>query len=239
MHPKDRLLVALDVDGRDEALDLVERLRDVVGGFKIGMRLFYRQGPGIVAAIVERSPFVFLDLKLHDIPQTVGQAVRALVGLGAGMINVHAAGGTAMLRAAAEAAGEEAERLGRPRPLLVAVTVLTSLDDDAVRELGFENGARNLALGWTELAVRAGLDGVVASAREAPAIRALTGPRFTIVCPGVRPAGEATQDQRRVATPAAAVSAGADYLVVGRPITGARDPVSAARRIVAEMGGLN
>lgn len=239
MHPKDRLLVALDVDGRDEALALVDRLHDVVGGFKVGMRLFYRQGPEIVTAIAERAPFVFLDLKLHDIPQTVGQAVRALVGLGAGMLNVHAAGGVNMLRAAAETAAEEAARLGRPRPLLIAVTVLTSLDDTAVRELGFENGARELALRWAELAMRCGLDGVVASAWEASAIRALTGPRFTIVCPGVRPSGEGAGDQRRVATPAAAVSAGADYLVVGRPITGSPDPVASARRIVAEMGGLN
>ncbi|MDI6906212.1 MAG: orotidine-5'-phosphate decarboxylase [Thermoanaerobacterales bacterium] len=239
MHPKDRLLVALDVDGRDEALALADCLRDVVGGFKVGMRLFYRQGPGIVSEIAERSPFVFLDLKLHDIPQTVGQAVRALVGLGAAMLNVHAGGGAAMLRAAAEAAAEEAGRIGRPRPLLVAVTVLTSLDDSSVRELGFETGARNLALRWAELAMHCGLDGVVASAWEASAIRVLTGPQFRIVSPGVRPAGEAAGDQRRVATPAAAVSAGADYLVIGRPITGAPDPVNAARRIVAEMGGLN
>lgn len=239
MHPKDRLLVALDVDERQQALDLVDELHDVVGGFKIGMRLFYRHGTGLVTEIAQRAPFLFLDLKLHDIPQTVGHGVRALTALGVHMLNVHAGGGPEMLKAAVAAANEESQALKQHRPLVIAVTVLTSLDDSALGGLGFETGARDIALRWADMAASCGLDGVVASPRDAAAIRSLTGPDFCIVCPGIRSAGQATQDQRRTATPAEAVTAGADYLVVGRPITMAHNPRNAAQRIVAEMGGLN
>ncbi len=236
MKPGERILVALDVDTRAEAEQIVDLLQDDVGGYKIGMRLFYREGPRIVRWLAERPGVVFLDLKLHDIPQTVGQAVRALVGLGADMINVHASGGLEMMRAAAMAAREEAVRSGLRMPHLLAVTVLTSLDEKALgEEIGVHGETQDVVLRWARLARDAGMDGVVCSPREISMIRENLGPQFRIVTPGIRPADAAKDDQKRIATPAEAVARGADYLVIGRPITGTDDPRTALRRIVESL----
>lgn len=236
MNARERLLVALDVDETDAARRLVDLLAGVAGGFKIGMRLFYRAGPHFVRKIAARGIPLFLDLKLHDIPATVAGAVRALVHLGVRMLNVHAAGGSAMMQAAVEAAYTEAERLGIRPPAILAVTVLTSIDEDTFhRELGFTGSVADRVVAWAALAAGAGLAGVVASPREAKAIKARCGPQFLVVAPGIRPAGTPAHDQRRWSTPAAAVLAGADYLVVGRPILTATDPVAVAREIVHEL----
>lgn len=238
MEPKERILVALDVDDAERAVALAEALRTEVGGFKIGMRLFYRTGPQAVRRIAGLGRRVFLDLKLHDIPETVAQAVRALIGLGADMLNVHAAGGLTMMRAAREAADEEAARQGTAAPKLLAVTVLTSLEQQNLsRELGIGQSLEEVVVNWAGLAKAAGLDGVVASPLEISALRSTYGPGFLIVTPGIRPAGAAIQDQKRVLSPAAAVRRGADYLVIGRPITGVPDPVAAARAIAAGLPG--
>jgi orotidine-5'-phosphate decarboxylase len=232
------LLVALDVDGADEAASLADRLRGVAGGFKIGSRLFSSRGPAVVETLVARGDRVFLDLKYHDIPNTVAGAVAAATRLGVWMVNVHASGGSVMMRAAAAAAREEAARLGRPAPLVVAVTVLTSLDETTIEEVGVKGPVLEQVGRLADLARTAGLDGVVASPRETVLIRARLGPDFVIVTPGVRggAAESAPDDQTRTATAAAALAAGATYLVVGRPIIGAADPRLAAERIAAECG---
>jgi orotidine-5'-phosphate decarboxylase len=236
LKPAERILVALDMDEAEQALTLARALRPEVGGFKIGMRLFYRQGPSIVGRIAELGGCLFLDLKLHDIPETVAAGVRALIGLGAEMINVHASGGLAMLRTAVEAAREEAVRIGVPVPKILAVTVLTSLEQrNLSRELGIGRNLEEVVLNWAGLAKAAGLDGVVASPLEIAALRSAFGPEFLIVTPGIRPAGSNQQDQQRVLTPAAAVRLGADYLVIGRPITAAPDPVQAVRAIIQDL----
>lgn len=236
MEGKERILVALDVDTWAEAERIVDQVQGGVGGYKVGMRLFYREGPQVVRRLAEKPGVVFLDLKLHDIPQTVGQAARALVGLGADMINVHAAGGLEMMRAAAEGARGEAERRGVRMPRLLAVTVLTSLDAQALTdEIGVRGGTEETVLRWAELAHRAGMDGVVCSPREISLIRDALGPGFLIVTPGIRPAGAAKDDQKRIATPAEAVRRGADYLVIGRPITGAPDPRCVVKAIGANL----
>ncbi len=229
--PEDRLIVALDVDTVGQGEALVDRLHGLVGHFKIGSRLFTAAGPAAVEAVHKRGGRVFLDLKFHDIPSSVAGAVREAAGLGVFMLNVHASGGAAMMRAAAEAAGAAGAR-----PLVIAVTVLTSLDRKTLAaELGVASSVEGHALHLARLAGAAGLDGVVASPNEIRAIRAQMGPAFVVVTPGVRPAGATADDQARTATPAAAVGAGAHYLVVGRPITAAPDPAAAAAAILAEM----
>jgi orotidine-5'-phosphate decarboxylase len=180
---------------------------------------------------VQSGARVFLDLKFHDIPNTVAGAVRAAAAHGVWMVNVHAAGGPAMCRAAAEAAA----KAGSLRPLVIAVTVLTSLDENDLAAVGLQGPPREAARRLAKLAKDAGLDGVVASAQEAAAIKELCGPEFLVVTPGIRPAGEAVGDQKRVMTPAAAIAAGSDYLVIGRPITQAPDPAAAAEAIAAEI----
>jgi orotidine-5'-phosphate decarboxylase len=233
----DKLLVALDVDNGARARTLVSELRDVAGGFKIGSRLFTLEGPALVRELVDAGARVFLDLKFHDIPNTVAQAVEAAAASGVWMVNVHAAGGVLMMEAAARAATEAAQRLGRPAPLVIAVTVLTSLDEAALRETGVERPLEAQVVALARMALAAGLDGVVASPRETAAIRAACGNGFTIVTPGIRgaSAGGDRQDQARTMGPAEAVRTGASYIVVGRPIIGAPDPHVAAEAIVEEI----
>ena len=230
----EQILVALDVDTAAAARALVDQLRGSVGGFKIGSRLFTSHGPSIVEELAARGDRVFLDLKFHDIPSTVAGAVSAATRLGAWMINVHAGGGGAMLRAARRAADEEAARLSRPGPIVIAVTVLTSLSDEMLEEIGVGGTATAQVARLAALTQAAGLDGVVASPRETALIRAQCGPRFVIVTPGIRGTGDARDDQSRTMTAAEALTAGASYLVIGRPITGAPDPRAAAERIAAE-----
>jgi orotidine-5'-phosphate decarboxylase len=231
------LLVALDVDTADAARQLADTLRGWVGGFKIGSRLFTSHGPALVQELVSRGDRVFLDLKFHDIPNTVAGAVAAATRLGVWMVNVHAAGGTEMMRAARQAADEEAARGMNGPPLLIAVTVLTSFSQDGLAATGvagpIPDQVRRLAL----LAQDAGFDGVVASPQEITLIREACDPRFAIVTPGIRGAGDARGDQTRTASAAGALSTGANYIVVGRPIIGAPDPRAAAQRIAEECAG--
>jgi len=234
--PKDRLIVALDVDSLDRAVGLVDALAGQVTRFKIGSQLFTALGPAAVEAVRKRGGEVFLDLKFHDIPNTVDGAAREAARLGVFMFNVHASGGRAMMTAAAYGAAEAAHTFGVPRPLVIAVTVLTSLDRAALgQELRVASSVAGHVLHLCTLAREASLDGNVASPNEIRAIRNALGPRWAIVTPGVRPAGGPRQDQSRVATPREASQAGADYLVVGRPITGAPDPAQAAAAIIEEM----
>jgi len=233
----DKLLVALDVESGDRALQLVTALRGLAGGFKIGNRLFTSDGPALVRGIAESGSRVFLDLKYHDIPNTVGQAVEAAVATGAWMINVHASGGTAMMQAAARAARETSAKLGRAAPLMIAVTVLTSMDQDALRAVGVQRPVIDQVIALARLTQQAGLQGVVASAQETAAIRQACGPDFQIVTPGIRGASAGTErnDQSRTMGPAEAIKAGASYIVVGRPIIAAQDPRAAAEAIVEEL----
>jgi orotidine-5'-phosphate decarboxylase len=233
---KDRLIVALDVDSLDAALTLVERLAGLVNRFKIGSQLFTAAGPAAVLAVRERGGEVFLDLKYHDIPNTVAGAAREATRLGVFMFNVHASGGRAMMRAGAEAATAAATEFAVRRPLVIAVTVLTSLDRKALgAELGVASSVEGHVLHLCQLAREAGLDGTVASPNEIRAIRNNLGPGWIIVTPGVRSAGSLVNDQARIATPGAAARAGAHYLVVGRPITAAADPAQAVGTILAEI----
>ena len=227
----DQLLIALDVNSADQAIRLSDRLRDLVGGFKIGSRLFTAEGPGVVSELVERGHRVFLDLKYHDIPSTVAAAVRAAADLGVWMLTVHASGGLAMLQAAQQAATASSSG-----PRVVAVTVLTSLDDDALRQIGVSKPIPDQVESLAGLALEAGIDGVVASPLEVERIRARCGPTFTIVTPGIRTASAgSSDDQTRTLSPAHAVRAGATYLVVGRPVYAAPDPRSAALEIVQQI----
>jgi orotidine-5'-phosphate decarboxylase len=231
---RDRLIVALDVDNLEAALGLVERLDGIATRFKIGSQLFTAAGPAAVEAVRKRGGLVFLDLKYHDIPNTVAGAAREAARLGVFMFNVHASGGRAMMRAAAEAVAATAP--GSQRPLVIAVTVLTSLDRAALsRELGITSSVEGHVLHLCRLAHDAGLDGCVASPNEIRVIRNQLGAGWVIVTPGVRPAGSEANDQSRIATPQATAQAGAHYLVVGRPITAAADPGKAARAILAEI----
>ena len=233
----DKLLVALDVESGARALELVSELRSVVGGFKVGSRLFTLEGPLLVRTIVESGARVFLDLKFHDIPNTVAQAVDSAVQSGAWMINVHASGGIPMMQAAGDAGRSAAARLGRPAPLLIAVTVLTSMDEETLREVGVQRPLREHVMALARMTQQAGLDGVVASPQETAAIRAACGREFAIVTPGIRGASAGTErnDQSRTMGPAEAVEAGASYIVVGRPIIAATDPRQAAEAIAAEL----
>jgi len=233
----DKLLVALDVESGDRAMQLVTALRGLAGGFKIGNRLFTSEGPALVREIADAGSRVFLDLKYHDIPNTVEQAVEAAVATGAWMINVHASGGTTMMAAAARAARDTSAKFGRPAPLMIGVTVLTSMDQDALRAVGVERPVLDQVIALARLTQQAGLHGVVASAQETPAIRQACGPQFQIVTPGIRGASAGTErnDQSRTMGPAEAIRAGASYIVVGRPIIAAPDPRAAAAAIAEEL----
>jgi orotidine-5'-phosphate decarboxylase len=228
MKARDRLIVALDVPKADDARTLVERLGGKVGLFKIGSQLFTAAGPGFVREVVGRGEKVFLDLKFHDIPNTVAGAVSSASRLGVSLVDVHGLGGQAMLEAAVGALPAMGTRL-------LAVTILTSHDEDSLGQIGVNGSMHESVHRLAELARDAGVDGVVASPHEVALIREACGADFLIVTPGIRPAGAAAGDQVRAATPATALGAGADYLVVGRPITAAEDPGAAADAIVREM----
>lgn len=233
---KQKLIVALDMDTRAEAERLVEVLAPYVGAFKVGMQLYNSEGPDMVRSLMDRGAKVFVDLKFHDIPNTVVQAGRVMTRLGVFMYNLHVAGGSEMMRQTVEATRKEAEALGLNPPLLLGVTVLTSITDHQLREeMGVERNLTEQVVKWAQLAQEAGLNGVVASPQEIQAIRQACGSEFIIVTPGVRPAGAQLNDQKRVMTPGEAIMAGASFLVVGRPITAAADPVAATRAIVEEM----
>lgn len=226
---RERLIVALDVPTAGAAQALVQQLGESVSFYKVGLQLFSAEGPGLVRDLVASGRKVFLDLKLHDIPNTVGKAVKAVSGLGASMLTVHGGGGAGMLKAAVEAANR--------RLSILAVTVLTSLTDLDLQEIGVSGSTLDQALRIGTLARSCGCDAVVASPREVAALRKMLGEAFGIVVPGVRPQGAEQNDQERVATPAQAMSAGASHLVVGRPITAATDPAKAAQAILEEMSG--
>ena len=229
---RNRLCVALDGSDRDWITSTARRLAPRVGWLKLGLEAFTAFGPELVTEIANLETRVFFDIKLHDIPNTVRRAAANCAATGAAMFNVHASGGRAMLHAALEGA---ADGSAEHPPKVLAVTVLTSLDRGVIAELGLERDPDELVMRWARLANEVGLDGVVASAREAPAIRRECGPDFLIVTPGIRPAWSAAGDQKRVMTPAEAIGAGADILVIGRPITGADSPDEAIARILEEL----
>jgi orotidine-5'-phosphate decarboxylase len=231
------LIYALDADGLDEAREWVKRLHESVGVFKIGFQLFLRVGPAAVEMVQEAGSRVFLDLKFHDIPSTVEKAAREAARMGVFMFNVHAGGGAAMMKAAVKGAKEEAAKTGAAVPHVLGVTVLTSLDNAALKEIGFRKGPAKQVEALAALAVSAGLAGVVASPKEAAAVKKIGGKNFLVVCPGIRPAGSEKGDQARIETPAAAIRSGADFLVVGRPIRDAKDPAAAARAILEQALG--
>ena len=221
---KERLVVALDRSSRSDILSLAGAVRGVAGMVKIGLQAYVANGPSIVRALVERGDKVFLDLKFHDIPNTASHAVAEARRLGASIVNVHASGGAAMMRACRDA-------MPRGEGILLGVTVLTSLGDDDLAEVGFAQGSETSVLRLARLAQDAGLDGVVASPREIRAIREACGPDFVILTPGIRGAGDAAGDQKRTMSAAEAVEAGASYVVVGRPITEAANPRAAAAAV--------
>jgi orotidine-5'-phosphate decarboxylase len=232
LSPVDRLVVALDVPSAAEALELARVLQGRVGMLKVGLELFCAEGPAFVRQLQTLAP-VFLDLKLHDIPTTVNRALQAILPLDPRLVNIHAQGGPAMMEAAMEAV--RAHRAGGGRTELIAVTVLTSLDREALARLGVTSEPGDMALHLAKLSKECGTDGVVCSALEAPSIRAACGDSFHLLTPGIRPGGSSVQDQSRVVTPGQALRNGASWLVVGRPITRAQDPAAAADAILAEM----
>jgi orotidine-5'-phosphate decarboxylase len=238
-HPRSSLIVALDFDSLTSAVKFAKQIADLVGMFKIGSQLFTAAGPAAVREVAALGPGIFLDLKFHDIPNTVAGAVLSCAAMtGVQLVNVHALGGHAMLHAAAQAISA-GQPMGADRPRLLAVTILTSMDQKTMREVGIGGAAKGRVVKLAQLAKEAGVDGVVASVQEARAIRKACGRDFLIVTPGVRPKDSSsetkTDDQTRTATPAEAIRAGADFLVVGRPILAAPDPRAAAQAIVDEI----
>jgi len=234
LKPHERIFVGLDTPDIDKAARLAKALIGAVGGVKIGKELFTAQGPDGVRMAAGGAP-LFLDLKFHDIPNTVAGAVRAAVHLRPKILNVHASGGRAMMTAAAEAAREASEDLGVERPKVIGVTVLTSLDEKDLEEVGQKGPAKDQVKRLALLAQDSGLDGVVCSAKEIALLRKSCGPDFLLVVPGIRPAWSVAGDQKRIMTPEDAVAAGADHIVIGRPITAAEDPLAAARHMAADL----
>ena len=226
IKPRERIIVALDVATSEEALALVRQLSPHAGLFKIGLQLYTAAGPEIVRAVRAEGGRIFLDLKLHDIPNTVGRAVQSASSLGVEMLTLHLSGGRAMIEAAAQAAP--------PEMLLLGVTVLTSADDATLREVGVLSAMKEQVLRLARLGIESGLRGLVASPHELTPLRAAHGAKIRIVTPGIRPAGSPAGDQKRATTPAEAIKAGADFLVIGRPITAASDPRAALEQIVAD-----
>lgn len=226
---------ALDTTDTGVAGQLAVKLQGAVGGLKLGLEFFAANGPAGIENLATFGLPIFLDLKFHDIPNTVAGAVRAAVRMKPAMTTLHAGGGAAMMRAAVDAAGDAAAKLGVERPLLLAVTVLTSMDDEAMHGIGVAGAVADQVKRLAVLAQDSGVDGVVCSAHEAADLRARCGHDFKLVVPGIRPSWAAADDQKRILTPAEAKARGADYLVIGRPITGAADPAAAARRVAAEL----
>jgi orotidine-5'-phosphate decarboxylase len=232
MHdPRERLIVALDVSSAAEARQVVAAVSDSASIYKVGMQLFTAEGPQVVLDLVQAGRRVFLDLKYHDIPNTVASAVKDAAALGVSMLTVHACGGSKMLRAAAEAAAAKADLI------VLAVTVLTSMDGEDLAETGVTRGVEEQVSALAGMAIEAGCGGIVSSAKEVKMLRRQLGNDVALVTPGVRPAGASHGDQARVVTPAQAIAEGASHIVVGRPITGAPDPAAAARAIVDELRG--
>ncbi len=230
MQARDRLIVALDVSSAAEARRIVTAVGGSATTFKVGQQLFTAEGPQVVKDLVTSGRKVFLDLKFHDIPNTVGHAVAEASKLGAYMVTVHASGGTKMLKAACEGAAQ-----GKTHPIVLAVTVLTSLNESDLQEQGITAGIESQVLRLAGLALQSGCGGIVASAQEAARLRQSLGTGFAIVTPGVRPKGVEAGDQARVVTPHDAIAAGATHIVVGRPITGTNDPATAAAAILSEI----
>ena len=235
MTAKDKLIIALDVESPTKALNLVRELHNVAGMFKVGSQLFTATGPQIVRDIIALNAKVFLDLKFHDIPHQVAGAARSAAELGVSLFTIHASGGSEMMRRAVESVEEVAAK-GGVRSKVLAISVLTSIDATILSQIGVTSSPEESVLGLVRLAESAGVDGVVASPNEIKTIRStVPSSNFLVVTPGIRPATSESEDQKRVATPAAAIAAGASYLVVGRPITGAPDPLTAAHEIIADM----
>ena len=232
---RDKLILALDVPSLDEAVTLVKELKDEVGLFKVGLELYAHGGTRLFDAIKAEGVQFFFDCKFHDIPNTVARASQALVGQSIAIFNVHATGGLEMMRVTGEAVRKASSAASVEAPKIIAVTMLTSISQLESAEIGFQGSISNLVTSLALLSKRAGLDGVVASAQEIIAIRDACGPDFLIVTPGIRPTWSSKDDQKRIVTPAQAIKDGADYLVVGRPITQASNRRDAARRVVDEM----
>lgn len=233
---KEKIIVALDVPTRQDAMALVEKLHDEVGAFKIGLQLYNAEGPDIIHDIQAAGGKVFVDLKFHDIPNTVAQTTKVITGRGAFMFTVHAGGGSRMLEATAKAKNETAAEKNIQNPIALAVTVLTSISQEEFeQEIGISRKVEDQVVHWAKMAQNAGMDGVVASPKEIKAIREACGDDLVIVTPGIRPRWAAANDQSRIMTPKEAVEAGANYLVIGRPITKHEDPAAAARLIVDEI----
>ncbi len=238
LRPEERLIVALDFDSEKRALDMVDRLKDKVRIFKVGSELYTACGPRIVDEIHKRGRRVFLDLKFHDIPNTVAKSVSAAAALRVFMLNIHALGGEEMMDKAVESVRIESRRRGTMRPKLIAVTILTSLDKNALKKVGIDGSIEKKVLSLARLAEKCGMDGVVSSPNEIEVSRKNTGEDFLIVTPGVRPDWAIAHDQKRTATPRQALVRGADYIVIGRPITGVENPVVACERIIEEIKDL-
>jgi orotidine-5'-phosphate decarboxylase len=229
------IIVALDFDSKDKALNLVDTVKGKINHFKVGLELFSRCGTEIVREISDRGCKVFLDLKYHDIPNTVKSAARVAIESKVWMYNIHALGGFEFMKSVAEFNKEYAEKIGTPRPLLIAVTILTSMGNEDLKSIGIENEVEIQVLKLAELAKKAGLDGVVCSAREVKKIKENLGSDFLTITPGIRPAWASKDDQKRIVTPKDAKDLGTDYMVIGRPITRAKDPRKAAERILEEI----
>lgn len=237
MEARERIILALDVDSQEEALDLVKKLAGQVGAFKVGMQLYNLAGPDIVHRINDLGGQVFVDLKFHDIPNTVAAAGRVMVKLGCMVFNIHAAGGQEMMTEVTRAVKEEGARQGLAVPLILAVTVLTSISQPELEHDMLIKGlkVKEVVVKWAQLAQQCGIDGVVCSPQEIQAIREACGTDFKIVTPGIRPSWSEAGDQKRITTPRQALELGADYMVIGRPIIKAADQAEAARRIIAEL----
>lgn len=235
---RERLVLALDVDNFKKANELVDRLSDYVGVFKIGSQLFTAEGAKVVNMVNEKGGMVFLDLKFHDIPNTVARAAEVATKLGVYIFNVHTSGGYEMMKAAADAVAKTSQELGIRKPIILGVTLLTSINQEILeKEIGIKKRLEEQVVHLAKLAKAVGLDGVVASSWEIRGIRKACGEDFVILTPGIRPAGKSSDDQKRVMSPREAIKLGADFLVIGRPIRNAANPIEAAKQILREMEG--